>query len=82
MQRNSVIVAAKRTPIGAFQGQFSSLSASDLGASVIKQVLIDAKIQPDQIDEVIMGNVLSAGQGQAPARQATIKSGCQNTTES
>ena len=60
MQRNSVIVAAKRTPIGAFQGQFSSLSASDLGASVIKQVLIDAKIQPDQIDEVIMGNVLSA----------------------
>ena len=40
--RNSVIVAAKRTPIGAFQGQFSSLSASDLGASVIKQVLIDA----------------------------------------
>ena len=82
MQRNSVIVAAKRTPIGAFQGQFSSLSASDLGASVIKQVLIDAKIQPDQIDEVIMGNVLSAGQGQAPARQATIKSGCPNTTES
>ena len=82
MQRNSVIVAAKRTPIGAFQGQFSSLSASDLGALVIKQVLIDAKIQPDQIDEVIMGNVLSAGQGQAPARQATIKSGCPNTTES
>ena len=76
MQRNSVIVAAKRTPIGAFQGQFSSLSASDLGSLVIKQVLIDAKIQPDQIDEVIMGNVLSAGQGQAPARQATIKSGC------
>tara|TARA_B100000965_G_scaffold396604_1_gene411786 strand:+ start:57 stop:1241 length:1185 start_codon:yes stop_codon:yes gene_type:complete len=82
MQRNSVIVAAKRTPIGAFQGQFSSLSASDLGASVIRQVLVDAKVQPNQIDEVIMGNVLSAGQGQAPARQATLKSGCPNTTES
>ena len=82
MQPKSVIVAAKRTPIGAFQGQLSSLSASDLGSMVIKQVLIDAQVQPDQVDEVILGNVLSAGQGQAPARQATIKSGCPNSIES
>ena len=82
MQPKSVIVAAKRTPIGAFQGQLSSLSASDLGSIVIKQVLIDAQVQPDQVDEVILGNVLSAGQGQAPARQATIKSGCPNSIES
>jgi len=82
MQPKSVIVAAKRTPIGAFQGQLSSLSASDLGSMVIKQVLIDAQVEPDQVDEVILGNVLSAGQGQAPARQATIKSGCPNSIES
>ena len=82
MQRKSVIVGAKRTPIGAFQGQLSSLSASDLGSIVIKQVLADTNIQTHQIDEVIMGNVLSAGQGQAPARQATIKSGCPNSVES
>ena len=82
MQRKSVIVAAKRTPIGAFQGQFSALSASDLGSFVIKQILIDAQVNPNLIDEVILGNVLSAGQGQAPARQATIKSGCPNSVES
>ena len=82
MQRRSVIVGAKRTPIGAFQGQLSSLSASDLGSVVIKQVLVDTHIQSHQIDEVIMGNVLSAGQGQAPARQATIKSGCPSSVES
>ena len=82
MQRKSVIVAAKRTPIGAFQGQFSSLSASDLGSYVIKQILIDAQVKPNLIDEVILGNVLSAGQGQAPARQATIKSGCPDSVES
>ena len=82
MQRRSVIVGAKRTPIGAFQGQLSSLSASDLGSFVIKQVLVDTNIQSHQIDEVIMGNVLSAGQGQAPARQATIKSGCPSSVES
>ena len=82
MQRKSVIVGAKRAPIGAFQGQLSSLSASDLGSIVIKQVLVDTHIQSHQIDEVIMGNVLSAGQGQAPARQATIKSGCPSSVES
>lgn len=82
MQRKSVIVAAKRTPIGAFQGGLSPLSASDLGAIVIKNILDDSKVETHQVDEVIMGNVLSAGQGQAPARQATLKSGCSNSVES
>ena len=82
MQRKSVIVAAKRTPIGAFQGGLSPLSASDLGALVIKNILDDAKVETHLVDEVIMGNVLSAGQGQAPARQATLKSGCSNSVES
>ena len=82
MQRKSVIVAAKRTPIGAFQGGLSPLSASDLGAIVIKSILDDAKVETHLVDEVIMGNVLSAGQGQAPARQATLKSGCSNSVES
>ena len=82
MQRKSVIVAAKRTPIGAFQGGLSPLSASDLGAIVIKNILDDAKVETHLVDEVIMGNVLSAGQGQAPARQATLKSGCSNFVES
>ena len=82
MQRKSVIVAAKRTPIGAFQGGLSPLSASDLGAIIIKNILDDAKVETHLVDEVIMGNVLSAGQGQAPARQATLKSGCSNSVES
>ena len=82
MQRKSVIVAAKRTPIGAFQGGLSPLSASDLGAIVIKNILDNAKVETRLVDEVIMGNVLSAGQGQAPARQATLKSGCSNSVES
>ena len=82
MQRKSVIVAAKRTPIGAFQGGLSPLSASDLGAIVIKNILDDAKVETHLVYEVIMGNVLSAGQGQAPARQATLKSGCSNSVES
>ena len=60
MQRKSVIVAAKRTPIGAFQGGLSPLSASDLGAIVIKSILDDAKVETHLVDEVIMGNVLSA----------------------
>jgi len=64
------IVSATRTPIGAFLGSLSSLSAPQLGATVIKSALERAKVAPDQVDEVLMGNVLSAGIGQAPARQA------------
>ena len=70
-----VIVGAARTPMGGFQGDFASLSASDLGAEAIKAAIARAGIRPDEVDEVIMGNVLPAGQGQAPARQASIKAG-------
>ena len=77
---DTVIVSAKRTPIGSFQGSLSSHTASDLG-SLIKSLLSETKVDPNSIDEVIMGNVLSAGQGQAPARQAAIKAGLPNSTE-
>ena len=76
-----VITAAKRTPIGSFNGSLSSLSAAQLGSEAIKSVLNDSKIDINLIDEVIFGNVLTAGQGQAPARQAAIFSGLPNKTE-
>jgi acetyl-CoA C-acetyltransferase len=81
MQRQSVIVAAKRTPIGAFQGNLSSVFAPKLGAIVIKAVVEETGIDKSQINEVIMGNVLSAGIGQAPARQASIQAGLPNSVE-
>jgi acetyl-CoA C-acetyltransferase len=64
------IVSATRTPIGAYLGSLASLSAPQLGATAIKAALERAKVSPDQVGEVFMGNVLSAGIGQAPARQA------------
>jgi len=70
-----VIVSAARTPIAAFQGAFSSLSANDLGAAAIKAAIQRAGIAPDAVQEVLFGNCLMAGQGQAPARQAAIKAG-------
>jgi acetyl-CoA C-acetyltransferase len=70
-----VISSAVRTPIGTFQGALSSLSASELGAVAVKEAVRRAKAQPEQIERVIMGNVLPAGMGQAPARQAVIKAG-------
>ena len=70
-----VIVGAARTPMGALQGDFASLSASDLGAVAVKAAVERAGIKPSDVDEIIMGNVLPAGQGQAPARQASIKAG-------
>lgn len=76
-----VITAAKRTPIGSFSGTLSSLSAAKLGSIAIKSVLDSSKIDVNLIDEVIMGNVLTAGQGQAPARQAAIFAGLPNKTE-
>lgn len=76
-----VITSAKRTAIGSFNGVFSSFSASQLGSFAIKSVLDDSKIDTTLVDEVIMGNVLMAGQGQAPARQAAIFSGLPNKTE-
>lgn len=69
------IVAAKRTPIGAFLGKLSTLTAPELGAISIKAALESVKISPDKVDEVILGNVCSAGIGQAPARQASMKAG-------
>ncbi len=70
-----VIIAACRTAVGSFRGGLSSLPAPRLGAVVVAEVLRRAGISPDRVDEVIMGNVLSAGVGQAPARQAAIFAG-------
>ncbi|HTN67006.1 MAG TPA: acetyl-CoA C-acetyltransferase [Burkholderiaceae bacterium] len=70
-----VIVGAARTPMGAFQGDFSSLSANDLGAVAIRAALERAGLEPSQVQDVLFGNCLMAGQGQAPARQAAIKAG-------
>lgn len=70
-----VIVSAKRTPTGAFQGIFKNTATTDLGAMAIKATLDHTKIDPTHVDEVIMGCVLQAGLGQAPARQATLKAG-------
>jgi len=70
-----VITAAARTPIGGFQGDFASLTAPQLGAVAIRAALKRAGLQPAQIDEVVFGCVLPAGQGQAPARQATLGAG-------
>lgn len=76
-----VITSARRTPIGSFNGSLSSLSASQLGSIAIKAILDESKISSDIIDEVILGNVLTAGIGQAPARQAAIFAGLSEKTE-
>jgi acetyl-CoA C-acetyltransferase len=73
--RIPVIVSAARTPIGKFLGGLSALQAPELGATAIKAALQRAKIDPAHVEEVIMGNVIQGGVGQAPARQAAIKSG-------
>jgi acetyl-CoA C-acetyltransferase len=70
-----VIVAATRTAIGSFQGSLANVSAVDLGAAVIRQLLAQTGLDPAEVDEVIMGQVLTAGAGQNPARQAAIKAG-------
>ena len=75
MAREVVIVGAARTPIGAFQGSLSKLTAPQLGAIAIKAALERAGVAPDQVSETIMGCVLQAGVGQAPARQAAIFAG-------
>lgn len=76
------IVSAARTPIGSFLGAFSSVSATDLGATAIKGAIEKAGINPADVQEVFMGNVLQAGVGQAPARQAALKAGLSNTVPS
>jgi acetyl-CoA C-acetyltransferase len=70
-----VIVAATRTAIGKFGGALAKIAAPELGATVIRELLARTKLQPDQISEVILGQVLAAGSGQNPARQALIKAG-------
>ena len=75
MAREVVIVGAARTPIGAFQGALAKLTAPQLGAIAIKAALERSGVSPDQVGEVIMGCVLQAGVGQAPARQASIHAG-------
>lgn len=77
--KNCVIVSAVRTAIGSFNGSLASTSAIDLGATVIKAAIERAKIDSLHVDEVIMGNVLQAGLGQNPARQALLKSGLAET---
>jgi acetyl-CoA C-acetyltransferase len=79
MSTDIVIVSAARTAVGKFSGSLSKTPASQLGATVIAEVLKRAKLSPDQVNEVIMGQVLQAGAGQNPARQASIKSGLPNT---
>ncbi len=70
-----VIVAGARTPLGAFQGELSTLSAPELGAAAIAAAVARAGIEPGAVDEVLMGCVLAAGLGQAPARQAALGAG-------
>lgn len=79
--RRTVIAFAKRTPIGAFLGNLSSISAPELGSYVIKNIINESKIDKNFIDEVIMGNVITAGLGQAPSRQAAIFAGLPDKTE-
>ena len=74
-----VIVGAARTPMGAFQGDFSSLAAHDLGGAAIKAAVQRAGVAPELVSEVLFGNCLMAGQGQAPARQAAFKGGLPNS---
>ncbi len=75
-----VIVGAKRTPMGSFQGCFNNVCATDLGANAIKAAVTSSGVQKNDIDEVIFGCVLSAGLGQAPARQAALKAGLAQKT--
>lgn len=67
-----VILSAARTPIGSFQGARASVSAPQLGAAAMQAALTRAGVAPDEITDVLMGNVLQAGAGQAPARQAAL----------
>ena len=75
-KRNDVVItAALRTPIGTYRGSLKNLSADKLGALAIKEAIFKSKLKPDDIDEVIMGHVLTSGLGQNPARQASIQAG-------
>ena len=73
--KDIVIISAVRTPVGKFQGGLKSMTATQLGAVAVKAAVERAGLSPEQIDEVIMGNVVSAGLGQNPARQAALRGG-------
>ncbi len=79
MSKDVVIVSAVRTPMGSFMGSLSNISAVDLGSIAIKGSLEKIKLSPEHVDEVFFGNVVQAGLGQAPARQAAINSGIPNS---
>ncbi|MEN3325161.1 acetyl-CoA C-acyltransferase [Mariniflexile soesokkakense] len=79
MNKEVVIVSAIRTPIGSFMGALSTIPAPQLGAIAIKSALNKINLKPELVDEVLMGNVVQAGTGQAPARQAAIYAGIPNT---
>jgi acetyl-CoA C-acetyltransferase len=80
MAESIVIVGAKRTPIGSMQGKFNTATASQLGAVAIKAAIEQAGVKPGEVDDLIFGNVLGAGQGQAPARQAALGAGLDKAT--
>ena len=75
MSKTVYILSAVRTPMGSFMGAFSGVSATQLGATAITGALQKAQLDPALVDEVFMGNVLQAGVGQAPARQAAMAAG-------
>ncbi len=75
MSEQVVILGARRTPIGAFQGALAAMTATQLGAAAARAAIEDSGLASDQLDEVILGCVLQAGQGQAPARQAALGAG-------
>ena len=75
-----VILGATRTPLGAFQGALAAVPASKLGATAIRGALAQAGVAPADVSDVLMGNVLQAGQGQAPARQAALAAGLPQST--
>lgn len=79
MNKEVVIVSVARTPIGSFLGSLSSIPAPQLGAVAIKGALAKINLDPSLVDEVLMGNVVQAGEGQAPARQAAIYAGLPDT---
>ncbi|HEV7255300.1 MAG TPA: acetyl-CoA C-acetyltransferase [Mesorhizobium sp.] len=80
MPQGIVVASAARTPVGAFNGVFATMPAHELGATAIKEALARAGIEGGDVNEVIMGQILSAGEGQNPARQAAMKAGCPSET--
>src|SRR2546423_1784212 len=76
---DAYILSACRTPIGKFRGALSSRPVTELGAIAVREAIVRAGVQPADVDEVILGNVLSAGVGQAPARQAALQAGLSPT---